>query len=76
MATALLAGLLAAVLAVPQPQGAVTAVAAEVHQQVEMVALEPMALSLVAAGVAVAQHAQAEHLAQVEQAAMAALGYG
>jgi hypothetical protein len=54
----------------------VTAVAAEVHQQVEMVALEPMALSLVAAGVAVAQHAQAEHLAQVEQAAMAALGYG
>jgi len=24
----------------------------------------------------VAQHAQAEHLAQVEQAAMAALGYG
>ncbi len=64
--------LLTMVLAEHQPQGAVTAVAAAVQQQVEMVALEPLARSLEAAAAVAAAHELAEHLAQVEQAAMAA----
>jgi hypothetical protein len=64
--------LLVMVLAEHQPQGAVTAAAEAALQRQETVALAVLARSLAAAAAAARQHELVEHLAQAEQAAMAA----
>ena len=64
--------LLAMVLAEHQPQGAVTAAAEAALQRQATVALVVLARSLEVAAVEAALHELAEHLEQVEQAAMVA----